>query len=154
MSKRKGPSKKNKKGPTNKVRLVRHLYVFLDDDTGAKIADWFHCPEIYENGCFKIPMDWRIPNTKSKFTFAVSPPRGRWVGQDDNYAFYLRHILVTDTVLSNSSLAGVFLILLDLRLELLPHVKKQVEAAAERGENIDYLTIEQPSYNVLCPVWQ
>ena len=97
-------------------------------------------------------MKWRIENPVSDYTFKIPSldSRGMYVGSDSNYMFYLRHIIVTEKVLDE----GIFLILLDLVLELKPEIKEQVEAAAKRGERIDYLKTQQPSYNVLCPIWQ
>ncbi len=128
------------------------LYVFLEKK--AKLAEWFSYPKIYNSSdkMFKIPMKWRIQNPVSTYTFKIpsADSRGVYVGSDDNYMFYLRHVIVTEKVLDE----GIFLILLDLVLELKPEIKEQVEAAARKGERIDYLKSQQPSYNVLCPIWQ
>ena len=134
------------------------LYVILEEDESdkPKLPEWFSFPEIYTNtkggGIFKIPMNWRIKNPASNFTFKIPSmdSRGQYVGRDSNYSFYLKHIIVTDQILEEE----VFLILLDLVLELHPSIRKKVEAAAKRGEVIDYLKSQQPSYTILCPIWQ
>lgn len=163
------PKRRSRKHKLKKEKssYTPHLYVFLDNDSGAKIADWFDCPEIYrstegtegaEEGekYFKIPLRWKIPNKLSNYAFKIpSPdPRGCYVGQDSNYKFYLRHILVTDQVLEDNTPNTAFLILLDLILELQPNVKKKIDLAAKQGEIIDFLTAQQPSYNILCPIYQ
>jgi len=126
-----------------------HLYVALDED--VVLPPWFKLEQIYSKGKFKIPMEWRIPNEKSSYTFKIPSlnTKGVYVGKDKHYKFYLKHIIVTDVVTDE-----VFLILLDLNLELLPDVKKQILQEEKQGGKIDYLKKQQPAYNILCPIWQ
>lgn len=144
--------------PVANVSEGEKLYVFLDED--AELPKWFVYSEIYgpvKTGepamFFKIPLDWRMDNKMTNYAFKIpsDDPRGKYVGKDDNYAIYLKHILVTDKV---DLTTGVFLILLDLNLELLPKVKKQIEESEKRGIYIEYLKVQQPAYNVLVHVFQ
>jgi hypothetical protein len=126
------------------------LHATLDEN--CHLPPWFKLEKIYCSAgnikYFKIPMEWRIHNEKSSFVFKIPTfhPKGVYVGKDENYKFYLKHILVTDSVTS-----GTFLILLDLALDLLPEIKKYIEKSDLK---IDYLKIQQPAYNILCPIWQ
>lgn len=127
------------------------LYLHVTLDETAVLPSWFKLNQIYSKGTFKIPMEWRISNEKSSYAFKIPSlnTKGVDVGKDSHYRFYLKHILVTDVITD-----GAFLILLDLDLELLPDIKKQILQAEKRGEKIDYLTKYQPAYNILCPIWQ
>lgn len=159
------PRNTNKRARAKKNRVITtesktsgpFLYVFLDDS--AVLPSWFVYPEIYKSvvpggteKLFKIPMEWKIHNNLTNYAFKIpsNGDRGKYVGKDDNYSFYLKHILVTDFC----SPGGIFLILLDLHLVLLPKVKKQIEEAEKRGVYVNYLKVQQPAYNVLVHVWQ
>ncbi len=141
------------------------LYVFLKED--AELPPWFRfgsetLPESLDSKVptkFIIPFSWHISNSKTEYAFKVpddAGEKGRYIGCDSNYLFYLRHILVTRKPASQG--AGDtdedFLILFDIEPHLRPELKKEVDELIAKGEKIEYHTVLQPSYNIYCPIYQ
>lgn len=126
------------------------IYVPVADT--ADIPGWFTFPDVYFDDkkgtrLFKLPSIWRIKNPVTTYAFKI-PENLTRVGENAEFTFYLKHILVTDSCIENRE---DFLLMLDLHLELQPAVKELVEEAAAKGECIKYLKSIQPSYNVLSP---